>query len=81
VNAAFKRCGLKVVSDCRGGNRRTHWWMPVVKEAVMLKKEAFRDWLSQGSLGAADRYRAAKRAAALGVWGTGAASTSYPVPV
>ena len=39
--------------------------MPVVREAVKLIKEAFRARLSQGSPEAADRYRVAKRAAAL----------------
>jgi len=47
----------------RGGNPRTQWWTPGVREAVNLK-EAFRAWLAQGSPEAADRYRQTRRAAA-----------------
>ncbi len=36
----------------------------MVKEAVKLKKQAFRAWLAQGSSEAADRYQEARRAAA-----------------
>ena len=39
--------------------------VPVVREGVKLKKEAFRAWMSLGSPEAAKRYSAAKRAAAL----------------
>jgi len=38
-----------------------------VKEAVRLKKEAFRAWFDQGSPKTADRYREARRAAASAV--------------
>ncbi len=48
-----------------------HWclsWqqtkVPMVKEAVKMKKEAFWVWLAQGSSEAADRYQEARRAAA-----------------
>ena len=64
-DAASKSCGLKVVCVCHGGNRRTRWWTPAVREAVKLKKEAFRAWLSRGSPEGADRYQGAQRAAAL----------------
>jgi hypothetical protein len=64
VDAAARSCGQKVIGACRGGNPRTRWWTPGVREAVKLKKEAFRVWLAQGSPEAADRYRQARRAAA-----------------
>ncbi len=40
------RCfvGFVSFSHNRGGNLRTRWWTPAVKEAVRLKKEAF--WAS-----------------------------------
>ena len=67
VDAAARSCGRKVIGACRGGNPRTRWWTPGVREAVKLKKEAFRAWLAQGSPEAADRYRQARRAAAAAV--------------
>ena len=67
VEAAARSCGQKAVGACQGGNRRTRWWTPAVREAVRLKKEAFRAWLFGGSPETADRYRAAKRAAASAV--------------
>ena len=42
AEAAVRSCGQKTVGACRGGNLRTQWWTPTVKEAVRLKKEAFR---------------------------------------
>jgi len=50
VDAAARSCGQKAVGACRGGNLRTHWWIPAVKEAVRLKKEAFQAWLAIRSL-------------------------------
>ncbi|KAK9532994.1 hypothetical protein VZT92_010351 [Zoarces viviparus] len=64
VDAAARSCGRKVIGACRGGNPRTRWWTPEVREAVKLKKETFKAWLAQGSPEAADRYRQARRAAA-----------------
>ncbi|TWW65115.1 R2 Retrovirus-related Pol polyprotein from type I retrotransposable element [Takifugu flavidus] len=37
VEAADRCCGRKVVGACRGGNARTRWWTPVVRDAVKLK--------------------------------------------
>ncbi|XP_048877391.1 peptidyl-prolyl cis-trans isomerase FKBP7 isoform X2 [Brienomyrus brachyistius] len=45
VEAADRSCGRKVVGACRGGNPRTRWWTPVVRDAVKLKKES-RGWRS-----------------------------------
>ena len=67
AEAAARSCGQKAVGACHGGNLRTRWWTPAVKEAVRLKKEAFRAWLAQGSPETADRYRQARRAAASAV--------------
>ncbi|XP_054862758.1 golgi transport 1Ba isoform X1 [Amphiprion ocellaris] len=39
------------------------WWIPAVREAIRLKKEAFWAWLARGSPEAANGYRLAKRAA------------------
>jgi len=64
VEAADGSCGRKVIDACPGCNPRNRWWTPGVREAVKLKKEAFRAWLVQGSPEAADRYRQARRAAA-----------------
>ena len=42
--------GLRVSGSSRGGNPRTPWWTPVVREAVRLK-EAFReDWRTSDSV-------------------------------
>ena len=38
VEAADRSCGRKVVGACRGGNPRTRWWTPAVRDAVKLKK-------------------------------------------
>ncbi|XP_013872670.1 uncharacterized protein LOC106523692 [Austrofundulus limnaeus] len=56
--------GLKVIGACCDGNQRTCWWTPVVMEAIRLKEEAFRTWLSRKTPEAADRYRVAKTVAA-----------------
>lgn len=39
-----------------GGNLRTLWLTPMVREAIKLKKEAFQACLAQRSPEAADRY-------------------------
>ena len=67
AEAADRSCGRKVVGACRGGNPRTQWWTPRVREAVRLKKESYRAWLACGTPEAAGRYRQAKRAAASAV--------------
>uniref|UniRef100_A0A8C6KVF0 Endonuclease/exonuclease/phosphatase domain-containing protein n=1 Tax=Nothobranchius furzeri TaxID=105023 RepID=A0A8C6KVF0_NOTFU len=67
VEAAVASCGRKVAGASRGGNPRTRWWTPEVRGAVRLKKEAYRAWLVCGSPEAADRYRIAKRGAAVAV--------------
>ena len=67
AEAAVTSCGRKAAGASRGGNPRTRWWTPAVRDAVRLKKEAYRAWLSCGSLDTADRYRRAKRCAAAAV--------------
>nr|XP_049577503.1 glycine receptor subunit alpha-3 isoform X6 [Syngnathus scovelli] len=67
VEAADRSCGRKVVGACRGGNPRTCWWTPAVRDAVKLKKESYRAVLACGTPEAADRYRMAKRNAASAV--------------
>ncbi|XP_057694822.1 uncharacterized protein LOC130917441 [Corythoichthys intestinalis] len=67
VEAADRSCGRKVVGACRGGNPRTRWWTPGVRDAVKLKKEAYRAFLACGTPEAADRYRLTKRTAASAV--------------
>ena len=62
VDAAVRSCGRRVSGACRGGNPRTRWWTPEVRDAVKLKKESYRAWLARGTPEAADRYRQAKRA-------------------
>ncbi|KAI3368075.1 hypothetical protein L3Q82_026898, partial [Scortum barcoo] len=58
-------CGRKVSGACRhGGNPRTRWWTPEVRDAVRLKKESYRTMLACGTPDAVDRYRQAKQAAA-----------------
>ncbi|KAI3361336.1 hypothetical protein L3Q82_013517 [Scortum barcoo] len=65
VDAAMVRsCGRKVSGACRGGNPRTRWWTPEVRDAVRLKKESYRTMLACGTPDAVDRYRQAKQAAA-----------------
>ena len=39
AEAAARSCGQKAVGACRGGNQRTRWWTPAVKEAVSLPKK------------------------------------------
>ena len=67
VEAADRSCGRKVVGACRGGNPRTRWWTPAVRDAVKLKKESYRAFLACGTPEAADGYRQAKRNAASAV--------------
>ncbi|KAK0133539.1 Serum amyloid P-component [Merluccius polli] len=57
-------CGRKVVGACRGGNSRTRWWTPAVRDAVKLK-ESYRTFLACGTPEAAGRYRQAKLSAAV----------------
>ncbi|TWW55951.1 hypothetical protein D4764_09G0010010 [Takifugu flavidus] len=54
VEAADRCCGRKVVGACRGGNARTRWWTPVVRDAVKLKKESYRALLACGTPETAD---------------------------
>ncbi|KAK0147792.1 Craniofacial development protein 2 [Merluccius polli] len=67
VKAADRSCGRKVVGACRGGNSRTRWWTPAVRDAVKLKKESYRTFLACGTPEAAGRYRQAKWSAAVAV--------------
>ncbi|XP_076588427.1 uncharacterized protein LOC143321733 [Chaetodon auriga] len=67
VDAAICSCGRKVAGACRGGNPRTRWWTPEVRDAVKPKKESYRAWLAHGTPEAAYGYRQAKRAAARAV--------------
>ncbi|KAK0139279.1 LINE-1 reverse transcriptase [Merluccius polli] len=64
VKAADRSCGRKVVGACHGGNSRTRWWTPAVRDAVKLK-ESYRTFLACGTPEAAGRYRQAKRSAAV----------------
>ncbi|KAI3361768.1 hypothetical protein L3Q82_002111 [Scortum barcoo] len=61
---AVRSCGRKVSGACCGGNPRTRWWTPEVRDAVRLKKESYRTMLACGTPDAVDRYRQAKQAAA-----------------
>uniref|UniRef100_A0A3B3QX38 Reverse transcriptase domain-containing protein n=1 Tax=Paramormyrops kingsleyae TaxID=1676925 RepID=A0A3B3QX38_9TELE len=67
VEAADRSCGHKVVGACHGGNPRTRWWTPAVRDAVKLKKESYWAFLACGTPEAADEYRQAKRNAASAV--------------
>uniref|UniRef100_A0A8C6L319 Reverse transcriptase domain-containing protein n=1 Tax=Nothobranchius furzeri TaxID=105023 RepID=A0A8C6L319_NOTFU len=67
VEAVVASCGRKVAGASRGGNPHTCWWTPEVRGAIRLKKEAYRVWLVCGSREASDRYRIAKRGAAVAV--------------
>ena len=67
AEAAAASCGLRVLGSSRGGNPRTPWWTPVVREAVRLKKEAFRDMISLRTPDSAAGYRKARRAEAAAV--------------
>ncbi|XP_013877605.1 chromobox protein homolog 1 [Austrofundulus limnaeus] len=64
VDVSYRSCGHKDVSACHGSNPRTHWWTPVMREAVRLKKESYRAFLAYGTPEAADRYRQSKQIAA-----------------
>ncbi|KAI3375714.1 hypothetical protein L3Q82_004019 [Scortum barcoo] len=61
---AVRSCGRKVSGACRGGNPRTRWWTPEVRDAVRLKKESYRAMLACGTPDAVDGYQQAKQAAA-----------------
>ncbi|KAI3353689.1 hypothetical protein L3Q82_004833 [Scortum barcoo] len=64
VDAAVRSCGRKVSGACRGGNPRTRWWTPEVRDAVRLKKESYRAMLACGTPDAQliHGYRQAKQA-------------------
>ena len=64
VEAANRCCGRKVAGACRGGNPRTCWWTPAVRDAVKLKKEYYKALVACRTPETADRYRQAKRTAA-----------------
>ncbi|KAI3373277.1 hypothetical protein L3Q82_006580 [Scortum barcoo] len=64
VDAEVRSCGRKVSGACRGGNPRTRWWTPEVRDAVRLKKESYRTMLVCGTPDAVDGHRQAKQAAA-----------------
>ncbi len=64
VDVAIRSCGCKASGACHGGNTRTRWWTPEVRDAVKLKKEYYRAWFACGAPEAADGDRQAKRAAA-----------------
>uniref|UniRef100_A0A8C6Q7E1 Endonuclease/exonuclease/phosphatase domain-containing protein n=1 Tax=Nothobranchius furzeri TaxID=105023 RepID=A0A8C6Q7E1_NOTFU len=64
VEAADRSCGRRIVGACRGGNPRTRWWTPAVRDAVKLKKESYQVFLACGTPEAADGYRQSKRNAA-----------------
>lgn len=50
MEAAAKSCGENVTGACCVDNLSTRWWIPVMKEAIKLKKEAFWAWLAGGGL-------------------------------
>uniref|UniRef100_A0A8C6KS93 Endonuclease/exonuclease/phosphatase domain-containing protein n=1 Tax=Nothobranchius furzeri TaxID=105023 RepID=A0A8C6KS93_NOTFU len=60
VEAADRSCGRRIVGACRGGNPRTRWWTPAVRDAVKLKKESYQVFLACGTPEAADGYRQSK---------------------
>uniref|UniRef100_A0A8C6NIQ5 Reverse transcriptase domain-containing protein n=1 Tax=Nothobranchius furzeri TaxID=105023 RepID=A0A8C6NIQ5_NOTFU len=64
VEAADRSCGHRIAGACRGGNPRTRWWTPAVRDAVKLKKESYQVFLACGTPEAADGYRQSKRNAA-----------------
>lgn len=43
-----KKLCQKVTGACQGGNLRTCWWIPEMKEAMKLKTEAFHAWFAGG---------------------------------
>ena len=49
VEAAAVSCGHRVLGASRGDHPRTPWWTPVVREAIRLKKESFRNMLCWGT--------------------------------
>ena len=57
-------CDHKVVGASRGSNICNHWWTPVVRDAVKLKKESYQA-LACGTTEATDRYEQAKWCAAM----------------
>ncbi|KAI3363918.1 hypothetical protein L3Q82_001515 [Scortum barcoo] len=63
----FEVVDASVSGACRGGNPRTRWWTPEVRDAVRLKKESYRTMLACGTPDAVDRYRQAKQATARAV--------------
>lgn len=63
-DVASSSCGMKVNLYLSGWQQNTCWWIPVVMEAIELKKEDFRIWLFQKTPEAADRYRLARRTSA-----------------
>ncbi|KAI3353923.1 hypothetical protein L3Q82_005124 [Scortum barcoo] len=54
VDAAVRSCGRKVSGACRGGNPRTRWWTPEVRDAIRLKKESYQTMLACGTPDAVD---------------------------
>uniref|UniRef100_A0AAV2LWB4 Endonuclease/exonuclease/phosphatase domain-containing protein n=1 Tax=Knipowitschia caucasica TaxID=637954 RepID=A0AAV2LWB4_KNICA len=67
ADAAARNCGRKVSGAGPGGNPRTRWWTPAVRDAVRLKKKSYRAMMVWGTPEAAVQYRQAKRAAARAV--------------
>uniref|UniRef100_A0AAV2JL93 ribonuclease H n=1 Tax=Knipowitschia caucasica TaxID=637954 RepID=A0AAV2JL93_KNICA len=67
ADAAARSCGRKVSGAGPGGNPRTRWWTPALRDAVRLKKESYRAMMVRGTPEAAVQYRQAKRAAARAV--------------
>ncbi|KAK3542618.1 hypothetical protein QTP86_031319, partial [Hemibagrus guttatus] len=65
VDAAIRSCGRKVSGAGRGGNPRTQWWTLEVRDAVKLKKESYRAWLTRRTPEAAEAYRQAKQTTAV----------------
>ncbi|KAI3372053.1 hypothetical protein L3Q82_006916 [Scortum barcoo] len=59
--AAVRSCGRKVSGACRGGNPRTRWWTPKVRDACQAEEGVLIGpcW-PVGLLDAVDRYRQAK---------------------
>ena len=54
VEVADRCCGHKVVGASRSSNIRNHWWTPVVRDTVRLKKESYQA-LACGTTEATDR--------------------------
>lgn len=65
VEAAAKSRGQKVSSACCGGNLRTHRCTLAMKEAVKIKRKAFRFFLTRGSSEETEGYREPRRAVAV----------------